>query len=282
MKLNIDFCIIENPIANNDGNLLIFITRSGLDYLDERTKDEESYYRIVDTLKEVGYLETDELRFEYIKNDEVEQVKESDLIESMESAGAKYSKNLETTLKKDLEKVKDGLDVNLINDFIKQAEVEEFGSSIDEAFFYLQSDIDTEPIGYEKEAVQKFKLPEIGESIDLNMYLMIDLALSEDTQDFTVDFTGSFTKSNKELTEAGVHQNLVKIFKDSFKRVNRQNKNGTLEFESTKTKGEMYEEITFLYDVVIDILRASKLGDNQTMLETEGYFFNILDLKEKV
>ena len=66
MKLNIDFCIIKNPLEVSGDNLSIFVTKSGLQHLDESTKDEEGYKVIVDTLKEVGYLEIDNFRFEYI------------------------------------------------------------------------------------------------------------------------------------------------------------------------------------------------------------------------
>ena len=57
MKLNIDFCIIKNPLENSKNNLLIFITKTGLVYLDDSTKEtirKETSQKMIATLSEAA------------------------------------------------------------------------------------------------------------------------------------------------------------------------------------------------------------------------------------
>lgn len=276
MKINIDFCIIKNPLENSKNNLLVFITKAGLMHLDESIKDEEGYKVVVNTLKEVGYLETDNFRFEYIKNISTEDSSEKDLKKLLQKAGASYSKGLEEAINEDFETIKSKLDINLINDLLNQSEENTFASTIDEAFYKLQ----TEEAVKSKDEDPDFKLPKLREKIDLNMYLFVDLFMLDDIDDFKADLNGGFIKTTKEHAGGG-YKSLVKIFSDSFTRVNYNNNPEVIELVSTKSKGDLYKETTFLYDVIIDVIKASKFNDTKTMLETRPYFFNIQDLKDK-
>lgn len=279
MKLKIDFCIIKNPWEKSSDSLSVFVTKSGLDHLDESTKDEEGYKIIVDALKKVGYLETDKFRFEYISNENAEDSNKSNLTELLQEAGANYSKTLEDSLNKDFETLQSNLDLDLINNMMKESDIEEFGSSIDEAFFKFQTD-KTVQVSDENND-QDITLPRIGEEITLNLYLFVDLFINDDIENYKVDLSGSFSKESTESIN-GYYKSLIKIFTDSFKRVNYNKNSEIIELVSTKSKGDLYKEISFLYDVVIDVIKASRYNDQQTMLETNGYYFNILELKEKI
>ena len=280
MKLNIDFCIIKNPLENSNNNLLIFITNKGSISLDDSTKKDDGYKIVVNALKEMGYLETDSLRFEYIQNENKEDSDRETLFNLLREVGANYSEGLEEVIVENFETLKNGLDLEFINNLIKQSNDEEFDSTIDEAFYKLQTEDVEKAVALESDEVE-FRLPKMGDIVDLDMYLFVDLFLMDDTKDFSADLSGSFSKENKNSI-SGLYKSLIKIFSDSFHRVNFNNNSEVIELMSDKSKGEIYKEISFLYDIVIDVIKAKKFDDRKTVLETDGYYFNILDLKEKI
>ena len=108
MKLGIDFCIIDNPFNTSEkSNLLVFITQEGLAYLEDETKDTEGYKVAVLELKKLGFLETDNFRFEFIQNEEIKSEPLEDiLISALERIGAKYSDKLEDAIISDFEQIR--------------------------------------------------------------------------------------------------------------------------------------------------------------------------------
>ena len=281
MKIGIDFCIIDNPFnTSNKPNLLVFITKEGLEYLEDETKDTEGYKVMVLELKSLGFLETDNFRFEFIQNEDMtKEPDENTIINRLEDKGAIYSDKLENALYEDLNQIKSSIDLEFINTLIKEAEQITYDSSIDEAFSKLHSHKEEVDINITDETKLKMP-PKIKEHISLNMYLFVDLFFKDEDK-FVVDISGGFRKEDVSVP-SGMYRSMVKIFSDNFKRVNYKKNPDIIELVSTKTKKDLLQEISFLYDVSIDVVKAQKFNDKKFIIENEPKYYNILNLKENI
>lgn len=280
MKIGIDFCIIDNPFNTSDkSNLLVFITKEGLEYLEDKTVETDGYRKAVSELKKLGFLETDNFRFEFIQNDDLNyEPEENMIISTLENIGATYSDKLEDNIYQDFSNLKDNIDLDLINSLIKEAETVSYDSSIDKAFNDLHNYKD--PITEDLEDVYEIDLPKIKEIIELNLFIFIDMFFKEG-EDFVADISGDFTRNQKNLP-SGVFRSMVKIFKDNFKRVNYNKNPDVIELISTKTKGEILKEISFLYDVSIEVVKAQKFNETKFLIENEPKYYNILQIKDHI
>lgn len=66
-NLSFDFCIIPNPFSNGSRNM-IFIAKSGDNFLDNSLVDTKDYMDIKEILEKFGYTETSYLQFESSNN----------------------------------------------------------------------------------------------------------------------------------------------------------------------------------------------------------------------
>lgn len=281
MNLNIDFCIVKNPLDGSDNKLLIFVTKSGLAYLDKSVMEEEGYKLVVDALKEVNYIETGLLQFQYFYSEKIEDSDESKLFLLLENMGANHSQELMENIYRDFDLIENNVDLRLISEMMQNSQVESFESSIEEAFYRLHS----EQVEFTDFTTGNV-IPEVNEAILLNMYLFFDIIFKPkgneyNYEDYKANLSSSFSKQISNDASDGEYKTLIKIISDNFVRKHSEKENVLL-FESTKTKHDLCKEISFLYEVVIDIIKASKLSENQTILEESGYYFNILDLKAKL
>jgi len=69
-KINLDFCIVENPFNSNSKHL-IFVTERGLSYLKDEVVETEEYEKALMEIQKFGYVQIDNLTFERERSEEM-------------------------------------------------------------------------------------------------------------------------------------------------------------------------------------------------------------------
>jgi len=197
-EINLDFCIIENPLDKNK-KPIIFITRKGRDYLDETVIQEEDYEKVVFVIQNIGYIESDILTFEYSQDPAFPVINIDIIKETLLKKGLKYSDNLELTIKSEF----DLFNLKGAKQFIKTLLNEpEDNKKI------VNSEI---MLSVNKNSI--YKIPEIGQYLTLYFNLFVECKFSGDK--CFLNLNGDFTsKKNTEL------RNFITPFRCDFIRIN--------------------------------------------------------------
>ena len=278
METKLDFCIVENifPGSNKDRDFWVFITDHGLDYTDGSVRDREDFKSLVKTLRSRGFMEVDELRFEFIGDGD--QIKEflldrDSLKELLKNSGATYNIEFEQNIKSDIKKLSDNIGLSILGDIYREYEESIFGGSnpiLSESEITLY-----EPMEQEE------KYLKIPEKTRLNIYLFVDVIVN-DFGDLIVDVTGNF-QLNSTLTDR--NRTYVKIATFDFERgQNHLTKNNPdiISFNSVKSKGEILKEISFLQEVELKMINYKRISKKGLILEPNKQFYSILDFIDKV
>ena len=100
--INLDFCIIENPLDKNK-RPIIFVTRKGRQYLDETVINEDDYEKAIYIIQNIGYVESDILTFEFSQDPDFPHIDVGSIKKVLEEEGMNYSQELEETMKSEFE-----------------------------------------------------------------------------------------------------------------------------------------------------------------------------------
>ena len=210
-KTNFDFCIIPNPFASGGRNM-IFITKSGQNFLDREITEEKGYKDIKEILEKFGYTETSYLQFESSNNSEKSESTVREMRKFLENCGLSYSRELEVNIIRDLDNLK------IETDKVAQNNLD---------FIYGDGDFDEikeVPIGEKtknrliesKRELFKFKYkePELREKVSLYFYLFLEFGFNQEGKPM-IQFGGDF-KDSSDYDD----RNYIKIVKSDFQRVN--------------------------------------------------------------
>ena len=155
--INLDFCIIENPLDKNK-KPIIFVTRKGKKYLDETVIHEDDYEKAIYTIQNIGYIESDMLTFEFSQDPDFKNITLENIKETLEKSGMRYSEKLEKTMQSEFEVFNLRGAKNFIQNLSKEKIIAD-GCEVPMGFF-------EKPLTY--------KIPEIGQKLTLCFYLFIE------------------------------------------------------------------------------------------------------------
>lgn len=255
---NFDFCIIPNPFSNNGRNM-IFITKSGENFLDRTIKDTQEYVEIKGVLEQFGYTEISHLQFETSDNNELKELSITEMREVLESFDLLYSRELEVNVIRDLSNLK-----------------EEANRVAKENYNFAYSDGDMKeikdiPIGEKtkekliksnKELFEfKYKEPDFKEKISLYFYLFIEFGFNPEGKP-VIQFGGDF-KDSEDYDD----RNYIKIVKSEFERVRDKRKPNSIILVSQKTQSELLKEIGILYRGYFKYQQRVDNGDEMVIKE---------------
>lgn len=247
LNLNVDFCIIENPIIQDD-TYMIYFTRRNYITLDFSLREEPLYKELVTFLSNLGYLEIDYLAFQFVDNTDKKkkQLSLDDIMTELVNLGAEYSSQLQDVIVETIEKLK------------KE----------------LNGDFDEE----EKQVIQKnkFKIPKVGERLSPYFYLFLECFFASDSECF-LRLNGDFRSKENSNT-----RNFLGIINTEFKRVSCEKK-GYYRFESCKSGAELIKFIPFLQGGHFNItVTDTDDEDGRARKRTKTFFYSILDIKRKI
>ena len=193
-RINLDFCIIENPFGKNK-RPIIFVTRKGVEHLDETIINEEDYEKFIYKVQNLGYVESDVLTFESSQDPDFPTITSDVIKEVLLSAGMSYNVSLENKLKFEFSL----LDINGAKSFIENLQKNKEDKSREFFIKLNQRSI--------------YKIPDVGEKVSLYFYLFAECKFVADK--FYVNLNGDFVSNlNSEL------RNYLGILKCDFIRIN--------------------------------------------------------------
>jgi len=192
--INLDFCIIENPLDKNK-RPIIFVTRKGRQYLDETIIDEDDYEKAIYIIKNIGYIESDILTFEFSQDPGFPSIEIKDIKKTLENEGMKYSEELEKTIKTEFE---------LFNLRGAKQLLQDLNSA---------QPILTPEILFTQKKGNSYKIPEIGEKLTLYFYLFIECKFFGDK--CYLNLNGDFISNKSDAL-----RNYITPFKCDFIRIN--------------------------------------------------------------
>ena len=262
-----DFCIIPNPFASGGRNM-IFITKSGENFLDKKISESKIYKDIKEIIEQFGYTETSLLQFESSNNS-----KESTALEMtrfLEDFGLVYSRELEVNIIRDLDNLK------LETDKLAQNNLD---------FIYGEGGfegVDENPIGekttnklIESKAEMfnfKNKEPEFREKVSLSFYLFLEFGFNPAGQPM-VQFGGDFKDS-----EHHSDRNYIRIIESEFERVRDPKKPNSIILLSCKNQADLLKEVGILYSGFFKYKKhIEKNGD--MMLKESTYKYKLAEIR---
>jgi hypothetical protein len=101
-NINLDFCIINNPI-NGEKMPIIFVTRKGEKHLDETILDEYDYKKLKQKIRDIGYVESIPLIFEFSQNKSISALPTNNIKKVLEKSGMNYSYEFESYINSNFE-----------------------------------------------------------------------------------------------------------------------------------------------------------------------------------
>jgi virulence-associated protein VapD len=174
-NIDFDFCIIPNPFAIGGRNV-IFITKSGENFLNREVSSNKEYRDIKEVLEKFGYTETDYLQFESSNNATNSTIME--MKSYLEEFGLSYSRELEVSIVSDLNNLKTEVDKVAHNNL---------------EFIYGEGDFNLETedslvgekpknklIASKSELFKfKYKEPDFKEKVSLYFYLFLEFGFNQ-------------------------------------------------------------------------------------------------------
>jgi len=257
-----DFCLISNPY-NKNGKNIIFITSRGLDYIDETIISDENYIKTKSFLQNNNFSEIEFCSFE--SNEDAFMLKNSDeIISKLEDRGLKYSKSLEMKITHEMEEM--------------HKHDMESRKLFPEVFHTSQHNHPSTAVFNEFQKPNnppKYKVPEVGEKINLYFYLLLECHFINDN-DCVLDLNGDFHNS-----ENNHFRNFLKIAKSDFVRIESDIPN-VLAFQSTKTYSDFIKEVNILYNGKFKTIKHFMTEVGQKGYKTNEYVYNFVEVKKNV
>jgi len=262
-ELNFNFCIIPNPFANGGRNI-IFISKSGENFLNKKIANSKGYKDVKEILEQFGYTETGELQFESSNNTTSnETMMEMRLF--LEDCGLVYSRELEVSVIKDLSNLKSEMDSP--NNFIyDESDFEEGESPIGEKTKNKLIESKSELFDFE------YQEPELKEKITLYFYLFLEFGFNPFGRPM-IQFGGDFKDSDNYDD-----RNYIKIVKSDFERVLDPNKPNSIVLSSVKTQRDFLKEAGMLYSGYFRYQKREEKGDAMILRE-EKHIYKLADVR---
>jgi len=268
-NLSFDFCIIPNPFSNGSRNM-IFIAKSGDNFLDNSLVDTKDYMDIKEILEKFGYTETSYLQFESSNNSTSPNYTPKKMKAFLEDCGLHYSRELEVNIVRDL--------TNLKNQTNKVA------NNLDFVYGDVSFDLAEEPTISEKtknklieskSELFKFKHhePEISGKVTLYFYLFLDFGFNQFGRPI-IQFGGDFNSS-----EDHDDRNYIKIVSSDFERVIDPKKPNAIILSSCKTQADFLKEAGILYSGFFKYQRSIEKMDSMIVQEKK-YPYKLAEVKK--
>lgn len=258
-NIDFDFCIIPNPFAIGGRNV-IFITKSGENFLNREVSSNKEYRDIKEVLEKFGYTETDYLQFESSNNATNSTIME--MKSYLEEFGLSYSRELEVSIVSDLNSLKTEVDKVAHNNL---------------EFIYGEGDFNLEtedsPVGEKpkneliasKSELFKFKYkePDFKEKVSLYFYLFLEFGFNQSGNPI-IQFGGDF-KDNENYDD----RNYIKIVKSDFLRVKDKKSPNSIILQSCKSQDGFLKEIGILYSGFFKYQKRLEKGESMILKETK-------------
>jgi len=217
-NIKLGYCIIKNPFSE-ERETMIFITSPNSPTLNTEIMDQPSFARACKLLKRMGFVQTEPLTFENAKS---VKVSNKMIRSTLDETGMSYNKSLEEAIRKELSTISQEVEDEMAQESTSQED------------FLLDVSHSTLPLG------SKFRIPPVGETIELYFYLFLEGALLKDG-DVIYNLNGDFyTKKG----DAG--KRFIKPIGAKFRRIDRGNTK-ELYFESVSNYKEFINDIDCLY-----------------------------------
>jgi len=233
-NLLFDFCIIPNPFSNGNRNI-IFITKSGNNFLDVKISDSKDYQDIKEILEKFGYTETSELQFESSNNSKLTESTMMEMRLFLEDCGLFYSRELEVNMVRDLDNLKIKTDKIAYNNFEFIYNEPEDDNPIEEKTRNKLIKSKSKLFDF------KYKEPELREKISLYFYLFLEFGFNIQGKPM-IQFGGDF-KDSADHDD----RNYIKIAQSEFERIRDPKKPNSIILRSIKEQKDFIKEVGFLY-----------------------------------
>ena len=256
-ELNFNFCIIPNPFASDVRNI-IFISRSGENFLDEDIVDSSQYKDVKEMLEQFGYTETNKLQFESSNNAPADDMTMLDMRLFLEDCGLTYSRELEVNVIKELSNLK--------------TELNKPNNNFDEEHV-IENEIKNKLIESKKELFDfKYKEPQRKEKVSLYFYLFLEFGFNHYGKPF-IQLNGDF-KDSEDYDD----RNYIKIVKSDFERVSDPRKPNSIVLSSCKTQKDFIKEAGMLYSGFFKYQRKEEKG-NSMVIKEEKHPYKLADVR---
>ncbi len=256
-NLDLDFCIIYNPIFYND-SYMIYFTRRDEAILDYSIREEDAYEELLDFMRSMGYFEVDYLTFEFMGEEEGPvKLEVDDMVARLIEKGAKYNLKFEDVVKDTLEAIKKDLDSEYLNQI--------FSSSKS-----TKNKLEIIP-------TRNYKLPEINGRLNMYFYLFLECYFINASEGF-LKLTGDFD-SRQNTNE----RNFLRILNTDFVRI-QSDREDYYRFETVKSNVEIVKSVSFLQGGYFQINATDHDEENLSIKhsKTVTFFYSILEIKNKL
>jgi hypothetical protein len=259
-ELNFNFCIIPNPFASGGRNI-IFISKSGENFLDKDIVDSSQYKDVKEILEQFGYTETEHLQFESSNNIPSDEVTMTDMRLFLEDCGLTYSRELEVNVVGDLSNLKSNMDsAGFGSDFKDE-------STIDDKTKNKLIESKSELFDF------KYKEPEYKEKVSLYFYLFLEFGFNHYGKPI-IQFGGDF-KDSDDYDD----RNYIKIVKSDFERVRDSSKPNSIILSSCKKQKELLKEAGMLYSGYFRYQKNEEKG-GAMILKEEKHVYKLADIRK--
>ena len=251
-----DFCLISNPY-NGNGKDIIFITASGLDYIDETIISSPSYRKIKSFLEDNNFIEIEFCSFE--STVDLTNM-EDEIITKLEDRGLRYSKSLEIKINKEVDIInkKMGEPVNMLNN---------------NGMFTL----DYDAINPSNKIVVRptFSIPKVGDKISLYFYLFLQCHFISET-DCVLSLNAELQNNMNNSCS-----NFLRITKSDFVRVESENPNFMV-LKSIKKYGDFIKDVSILHRGNFKLIQPFMTEIGQRGYKTKEYKYNFVEIKKSI
>lgn len=253
-EFSFNFCIIPNPFAGGSRNI-IFISKSGENFLDKKIIDSKSYQDVKEILEQFGYTEIEHLQFESSNNISSDSVTITDMKLFLEDFGLKYSRELEVNIIKDLSNIKPVIHKQLEESPINEKTKNKLIESKSELFDF------------------KYKEPKVREKVTLYFYLFLEFGFNVYGKPI-IQLGGDF-KDSDDYDD----RNYIKIVKSEFERVSDPSKPNSIVLKSCKTQKDFIKEAGMLYSGYFRYQRKEENGDS-IIIREQKHIYKLLEVKK--
>lgn len=248
--INLDFCIIENPLDRSK-RPIIFVTRKGRQYLDETVIDEDDYEKAIYVIKNIGYVESDILTFEFSQDPGFPSIAVADIKKTLENNGMEYSEELEKTMKSEFE---------LFN--LKQTKqlLEDLNNTSPQPIL-------TSEILFSLRKNDTYKIPAIGEKLTLYFYLFIECKFFGNK--CYLNLNGDFTSNRNDFL-----RNYIVPFKCNFVRINNIYNPNKIILKSCQTNSDILKKLPIDFSGSFNL----KIKDDNQIID-KSFIYYLMEVK---
>lgn len=239
-KLIFDFCIIKNSLNSDNG--IIFVAKSGDNFLDKSLIEKKEYKDIKKVIEKFGYIETSQLQFEPLSELST-QLSSKKMKTFLESYGLNYSKELEDGIKEFSNLKNEDENLSLTK------------KTVDKLFNF------------------KYKEPDISGKVTLYFYLFLEFGFNQYDKP-VIYLNGDFNNSEDHDT-----RNYIKIVESDFERVIDPNKLNSIVLSSCKKQKDFLREIGILYSGFFKYQRNFEKMDSMVIQEKK-YPYKLAEVRK--